>query len=50
MAAAGLGNREIAQALFVTEKTVEAHLHRVFRKTGIRSRRQLPALLSQPHP
>src|SRR5262249_552571 len=44
-AASGLGNREIAQALFVTEKTVETHLHRVFRKLGIASRRELPEQL-----
>jgi DNA-binding CsgD family transcriptional regulator len=50
MAATGLVNREIAQALFVTEKTIEAHLHRVFRKLGIRSRRQLPTLLAEAHP
>ncbi len=37
----GLTNREIAQRLFVTEKTVEGHLAGAFRKLGIRSRRQL---------
>ena len=42
MAAAVLANREIAQPLFVTEKTVETHLHRVFRKLDISSRRALP--------
>jgi DNA-binding NarL/FixJ family response regulator len=42
MAAAGQTNRDIAQALFVTEKTVETHLHRTFRKLDIRSRRDLP--------
>jgi DNA-binding NarL/FixJ family response regulator len=50
MAATGLANREIAQALFVTEKTIEAHLHRVFRKIGIRSRRDLPGLLAEASP
>jgi DNA-binding CsgD family transcriptional regulator len=43
MAAEGPTNREIAQALFVTPKTVEVHLSSVYRKLGIRSRSQLPA-------
>jgi DNA-binding NarL/FixJ family response regulator len=38
MAAEGLTNREIAQALFLTEKTIEHHLSSVYRKLGIRSR------------
>jgi DNA-binding CsgD family transcriptional regulator len=46
MAAEELSNKEIAQALFVTVKTVEQHLGRVYRKLGIRSRRQLGAALS----
>ena len=45
LAAAGSTNREIAQTLFVTEKTVETHLGRAFRKLDISSRRQLPAVL-----
>jgi DNA-binding CsgD family transcriptional regulator len=40
-------NREIAQALFVTEKTVETHLGRAFRKLNASSRRQLPDLLAR---
>jgi DNA-binding CsgD family transcriptional regulator len=40
-----MSNREIAQALFVTEKTIETHLGRAYIKLGVRSRRQLPALL-----
>jgi DNA-binding CsgD family transcriptional regulator len=36
-----LTNREIAERLFVSEKTVEAHLGRVYRKLGIRSRTEL---------
>jgi DNA-binding CsgD family transcriptional regulator/tetratricopeptide (TPR) repeat protein len=46
MAAAGQTNREIAQALFVTEKTVETHLGRAFMKLGVRSRKQLPQALT----
>ena len=45
IAAAGGTNREIAQTLFVTEKTVETHLGRAFRKLDISSRRQLPDVL-----
>ena len=45
----GLSNREIAQALFVTEKTVEGHLSRAYRKLGITSRSQLPAAM-RPDP
>jgi DNA-binding CsgD family transcriptional regulator/RecA/RadA recombinase len=48
MAAEGPTNREIAQALFVTPKTVEVHLSSVYRKLGISSRSQLPAVLAQP--
>ena len=47
LAAAGGTNREIAQTLFVTEKTVETHLGRAFRKLEIASRRQLPDALSR---
>jgi DNA-binding CsgD family transcriptional regulator/RecA/RadA recombinase len=47
MAAEGPTNREIAQALFVTPKTVEVHLSSAYRKLGITSRSQLAdALLS----
>jgi DNA-binding NarL/FixJ family response regulator len=48
MAAEGPTNREIAQALFVTPKTVELHLSSVYRKLGISSRSQLPAELAEP--
>jgi DNA-binding CsgD family transcriptional regulator len=45
MAADGLSNREIAQALFITKKTVEAHLAGAYRKLDIHSRNQLPDAL-----
>jgi DNA-binding NarL/FixJ family response regulator len=48
MAAEGPTNREIAQALFVTPKTVEVHLSSAYRKLGISSRWQLPAALTEP--
>lgn len=41
MAADGMSNPEIAQALFVTRKTVENHLARTYGKLGINSRAQL---------
>jgi DNA-binding NarL/FixJ family response regulator len=46
MAAEGASNREIAQSLFVTQRTVEMHLSNAFRKLEIRSRTQLPAALA----
>lgn len=44
-AAAGRTNREIAEELFVTPKTVENHLTRVYGKLGIGSRRELAGQL-----
>jgi DNA-binding CsgD family transcriptional regulator len=46
LAAEGLTNREIATKLFVSNRTVEATLARVYRKLGIRSRAQLGVRLS----
>ena len=46
MAAEGMTNREIAQALFVTLRTVEMHLSNGFRKLSISTRTQLPAALT----
>jgi DNA-binding CsgD family transcriptional regulator len=48
MAAEGHTNREVAQALFVSRKTIEVHLSNVYRKLGILSRSQLPAALAEP--
>ena len=45
LAAEGLTNREIAERLFVTIKTVETHLMAVYRKLGIRSRDELAEAL-----
>jgi DNA-binding NarL/FixJ family response regulator len=47
LAASGLTNRQIATARFVSPKTVEAQLTRVYRKLGVRSRAQLAHLLGQ---
>jgi DNA-binding CsgD family transcriptional regulator len=48
MPADEMSNKEIAQTLFVTVKTVEQHLGRVYRKLGIGSRRELGAALAAP--
>jgi DNA-binding CsgD family transcriptional regulator len=46
LAAAGHSNRDIAQALFVTPKTVEVHLTSVYRKLGVTTRAALPDALA----
>lgn len=45
LAAEGLTNREIAQDLWVTRKTVETHLSHAFRKLDVRGRDELSAAL-----
>lgn len=47
MAAAGQTNRTLAQALFVSEKTIETHLGNAYRKLGIRARSQLADALAR---
>lgn len=41
--ATGLGNREIARELFLTEKTVKNHINQIFTKLGVTSRSQAMA-------
>jgi DNA-binding CsgD family transcriptional regulator len=48
LAADGLTNREIAQTLFITDRTVEGHLTHVFYKLDVKTRTALPAALSAP--
>jgi DNA-binding CsgD family transcriptional regulator len=50
LAAEGMSNKEIAQTLFVTIKTVEVHLSRAYRKLDISSRAQLDKALLTPAP
>lgn len=50
LASTGLTNREVAQALFVHPKTVEAHLSRVYRKIGIGSRAELGRWIAEAGP
>lgn len=52
MAAQGLTNKQIAQSLFVTLRTVEMHLTNSYRKLGVGSRRELAKAVDQrgaPH-
>ena len=44
--AAGATNREAAAALFVSPKTVEVHLTRIFKKLGVRSRTELARVVA----
>ena len=46
MAAEGLSNREIAEALFLTRRTVEMHLTGAYRKLDVSGRAELPAALA----
>lgn len=41
LAASGMKNRDVATALFISPKTVEANLARIYRKLGIKSRAEL---------
>lgn len=47
LAAAGQTNRDIAQNLFVSTKTVEVHLTNAYRKLGITKRTHLPQALAE---
>ncbi len=50
MAADGLSNREIGQKLYLSHRTVESHLYRIFPKLGISSRGQLRLALPDATP
>ena len=49
-AANGSSNREIAQALFITAKSVENQLTRVYQKLDVSGREGLAAVLGGPAP
>ena len=46
LAAQGLSNREIAERLYMSHRTVGCHLYRIFPKLGISSRTQLSAVIA----
>ncbi|PZR53455.1 hypothetical protein DNL40_08085 [Xylanimonas oleitrophica] len=46
LAAAGLSNQDIARRLLISVRTVENHLHRVFRKLGVDNRSELSRVLA----
>ncbi|SHU73023.1 helix-turn-helix transcriptional regulator [Mycolicibacterium mucogenicum] len=48
LVASGMSNREVAAKLFVSAKTVEVHLSRIYRKLGIRSRAELGWRIARP--
>ncbi len=50
LVAEGKTNREVADAMFLSVKTIEANLSRVFHKLGAHSRRELAARLAEPPP
>ena len=47
LVAAGASNKDVAAELFLSPKTVEAHLTRVYRKLGVNSRNQLARRLEE---
>jgi DNA-binding NarL/FixJ family response regulator len=48
LVASGMTNRDVAAAMFISPKTVEANLSRIYRKLDIRSRAELGAHIGQP--
>ena len=48
LAASGMKNRDVATALFISPKTVEANLARIYRKLGIKSRAELGRHMRKP--
>jgi predicted ATPase/DNA-binding CsgD family transcriptional regulator len=48
LVATGLSNREVADRLFISKRTVDAHVEHIFGKLGISSRVQLTVLVAGP--
>ncbi|MFD8813771.1 helix-turn-helix transcriptional regulator [Streptomyces sp. NPDC059627] len=49
LASQGLSNREIGQRLFISHRTVGAHLYRIYPRLGITGRGKLAAALAALH-
>ena len=47
LAADGLSSREIADRLYLSHRTVENHLQRIYDKLGVSNRHQLAAVLGR---
>jgi DNA-binding NarL/FixJ family response regulator len=47
LVAQGLTNREVAEKLFLSPKTIESHLGRAFRKLGVRTRTELAVAVGE---
>ena len=45
LVARGLSNKDVARELVLSDRTVDNHVYRIFRKLGITSRDQLPSVL-----
>jgi DNA-binding CsgD family transcriptional regulator len=50
LVSAGATNREIAETLFLSPKTVERHISNALKKLGVRNRAELAGRLRDPHP
>ncbi len=50
LVASGMTNREVATELYLSVKAIDYHLGNIFAKLGVRSRRQLPAVLADRSP
>ena len=50
LVARGASNRDAAAALYLSPRTVEYHLHKVFKKLGVHARAELAAVLAHERP
>jgi DNA-binding NarL/FixJ family response regulator len=50
LAAQGLGNKEIADRLYLSHRTVQSHLYKIFPKLKVTSRTQLAGVVLASYP